>query len=255
MGEGAGRPFRGRSKDVRTLAASQIARFELAMVTQRRWTVQEFGDYFIGHPLLRHVVRRLVWATGTDDGIDSSFRVAEDLSLADVSDGEYTLADDAVVGIAHPLHLGAGLAGWSEVFADYEILQPFDQLGRAVHALTDEEKASGTLTRFAGIDVPTGKVLGLERRGWRRGAPQDAGVQHWVYRTLPGGGSVTVALDPGIAVGFVGALGENQRFSGVFLSTHDEGGVYRPRPESPTFAGLDAVTASELLRDLTEVTA
>ncbi|MBS2534645.1 DUF4132 domain-containing protein [Catenulispora sp. NF23] len=195
---------------MRTLAASQIARFELAMVTQRRWTVQEFGDYFIGHPLLRHVVRRLVWATGTDDGIDSSFRVAEDLSLADVSDGEYTLADDAVVGIAHPLHLGAGLAGWSEVFADYEILQPFDQLGRAVHALTDEEKASGTLTRFAGIDVPTGKVLGLERRGWLRGAPQDAGVQHWVYR---------------------------------------------PRPESPTFAGLDAVTASELLRDLTEVTA
>ncbi len=66
---------------------------------------------------------------------------------------------------------------------------------------------------------------------------------------------MTAALDPGIAVGFVDALGENQRFSGVFLSTHDEGGDYWPRPESPTFAELDAVTASELLRDLTEVTA
>ena len=246
--------FSALKKDVRALAASQITRFELAMVAQRRWTSQEFGEYFIAHPLLRHLVRRLVWATYTEDGISGTFRVAEDLSLADVADDEYALADDAVIGIAHPLHLGKDVSAWSEVFADYEILQPFEQLGRAVYALTDEDRASSRLARFEGIDTPAGKVLGLERRGWQRGVPQDAGVQCWIARPLPGGGSVTVELDPGITVGHIYEWGEIQRFPAVFMSRHAGGEDYWDKKEYPTFAELDQITASELLRDLTEVT-
>jgi hypothetical protein len=244
--------FSALKKDVRTLATSQITRFELAMVTQRRWTSQEFREYFVAHPLLRHIVRRLVWATFTDGGVGSTFRVAEDLTFADVSDDEYTLPDDAVIGIVHPLHLGGGVKAWSDVFADYEILQPFEQLGRTVYTLTDAEKASGTLTRFDGMDTPVGKVLGLERRGWRRGAPQDAGIQGWISRSLPDGGSVTVDLDPGMTIGYVSEWGETQRFRAIFLSAHDDGEDYHSVRSYPAFGRLDELTASELLRDLTE---
>jgi hypothetical protein len=247
--------FSGLKKDVRTLAASQIARFELAMVTRRRWTSQEFGEYFVGHPLLRHVVRRLVWATFTDDEVGAPFRVAEDQTFADVSDDEYTLADDASIGIVHPLQLGEDVNAWSDLFADYEILQPFEQLGRSVYTLTDEEKAAGELTRFDGRQTPVGKVLGLERRGWQRGAPQDAGIQRWISRPLPGGGSVTVDLDPGISVGYVSEFGGIQRFRAVFLSGHRDGEDHRSGREYPPFGRLDALTASELLRDLTEAMA
>lgn len=246
--------FAALKKEARALAAAQFARFELAMVTQRRWTAQEFGEYFIAHPLVRHIVRRLVWATFTGEEISGTFRVAEDLSLADVSENEYALADDAVIGIAHPLHLGEDLAAWAEVFADYEILQPFEQLGRAVFALTDEERASSRLTRFTGLDAPVGRVLGLERRGWQRGAPQDAGIQGWIWRPLPGGGSLTATLDPGITVGYVDEWGQTQRFPEVFLSRCFGGEEYWAATDYPTFAGLDEITASELLRDLSEVT-
>ncbi|NUR29256.1 MAG: DUF4132 domain-containing protein [Catenulispora sp.] len=247
--------FSGLKKDARTLAADQIARFEKAMVAQRRWTVQEFDDYFVGHPLLRHVARRLVWAVYAEDRLLSSFRVAEDLSLADVSDDEYTLADDAVIGIPHPLHLSGELAAWSDVFADYELLQPFPQLGRAVHRLTAEEKASSNLARFLDVDVPTGKVLGLERRGWRRGDPLDGGVQCWMYRTLPNGGSLTVDLIPGIVAGDVTGLSGMQKFQAVFIAESPDGGDYWPAGKTyPPFSELDDVTASELVRDLTEVT-
>jgi hypothetical protein len=47
------------------------------------------------------------------------------------------------------------------VFADYEILQPFTQLGREVHRLDDQEHATGRLPRFQGLRVPTGTILGL----------------------------------------------------------------------------------------------
>ncbi|CAA9425712.1 MAG: hypothetical protein AVDCRST_MAG66-2944 [uncultured Pseudonocardia sp.] len=57
--------------------------------------------------------------------------MAEDLTLAGCDDEPVTVPDDAVVGVAHPLHLdGATLRAWSGVLSDYELLQPFDQLAR-----------------------------------------------------------------------------------------------------------------------------
>jgi hypothetical protein len=242
-------------KDARSLASDQIARFELAMVTQRRWSREEFTEFFVAHPVLRHVVRRLVWATYAGDELRDTFRVAEDLSFADIADDEYHLAEDAVIGIPHPLRFSDLIPGWSEVFADYELVQPFHQLGRPVHTLTAQEAASDDLTRFSGIDVPVGRVLGLERRGWRRGVPQDAGIQGWISRRLPEGGSITVTLDPGITVGYVTEFGQTQRFQAVFISPDADGGERHPRQAYPAFSTLDPVTASELLRDLTEATA
>ncbi|MEV5408175.1 DUF4132 domain-containing protein [Thermopolyspora sp. NPDC052614] len=52
--------FAALKKDVRAAAADQIRRLESAMLEQRRWTVPEFETYLAGHPLLRHITRRLV---------------------------------------------------------------------------------------------------------------------------------------------------------------------------------------------------
>ncbi|MEO6090285.1 MAG: DUF4132 domain-containing protein [Umezawaea sp.] len=233
-------------KDVRTVAADQIRRFEAAMVSRRRWPAEEFRTLFAGHPLLWHVVRRLVWIT--EDGL--GFRLAEDRTVADVHDDVVELAEDAVVGIAHPLDLGESLDGWAEVFADYEILQPFPQLGRPVHALTEDERTATALKRFQDAKVPVGKLLGLTNKGWQRGQPQDAGVECWITRPLPDGGSVVVNLDPGIAVGVV-TMFEEQKLTDVWLN--DRGGEWHRRG-GRAFGELDPITASEVLADLTSLT-
>ncbi|WP_067480527.1 DUF4132 domain-containing protein [Actinomadura hibisca] len=226
--------FAELKKDVRTVAAQQIRRLETAMVDRRHWTPAEFHEHLVGHPLLWHIVRRLVWlADGTP------FRVAEDRTLADVEDDAFALPENAQIGIAHPLDLGEAVKAWAEVFADYEILQPFPQLGRPVHALTDAERKARSLGRFTDVTVPVGRVLGLERRGWRRGTPMDAGVQETISRALPGGREVTVLLDPGIPVGYVEGAGD-QRIEDVMVVP----GV---------FGDLDPVAASEVLADLAEI--
>ena len=43
--------------------------------------------------------------------------------------------------------------------ADYELLQPFEQLGRETHALTEAEQQAKAITRWNDLVVPTGKVL------------------------------------------------------------------------------------------------
>ncbi|GII02798.1 DUF4132 domain-containing protein [Planobispora takensis] len=225
------RRFTGLKKDVRTAAADNIRRLEQAMVDRRRWSAEDFTRLLAGHPLLWHIVRRLVWGYYDSSGaLLGALRVAEDRSFADVEDETLTLPDDVVIGVAHPLELGGTLGDWAEVFADYEILQPFPQLGREVYTSAED------LDPDAFTEIPTGRVLGLERRAWRRGDPQDAGWQGWIERDLPGGGTFTVGLEPGVAVGYI----EMEPEQTLHVSRQD-------------FDGLDPVTASEIMRDLREL--
>ncbi|MFD0337568.1 DUF4132 domain-containing protein [Streptomyces sp. NPDC127117] len=244
--------FMALKKDVRTIASDQVRRLEAAMVTGRSWTAREFQELFVGHPLLWHLVRRLVWLSDLEDGTRTAFRVAEDRTFADAEDDVFVLAGDATVRLAHPLHLGDELTVWSELFADYEILQPFPQLGRGVLALSEKETDGYRLTRFEGLKVPIGKVLGLQRRGWERGVPQDAGVERWISKRLSDDCYLVIALDPGIAVGVVDMF-PDQTLETVWLDSrpddHWSRGEYQLR-----FTGLDAVAVSEFLSDLAELT-
>ncbi|MFD0277389.1 DUF4132 domain-containing protein [Kitasatospora sp. NPDC127111] len=258
--------FVALKKDVRTVSADQIRRLEAAMVAGRGWTATEFRELFVRHPLVWHLVRRLVWladetndaggangANGANGTTTTAFRVAEDRSFANVEDDAFTLAEDATVRLAHPLHLGDDLAAWSELFADYEILQPFPQLGRPVHRVTAEEAAADRLHRFEGRTMPVGRVLGLTKRGWERGAPQDAGVECWISKRLGEACYLVAELQEGIAVGALDVF-PDQTFETVRLNvTPDHYGHHRDH--GLRFGELDQVVVSELLADLEEVTA
>jgi hypothetical protein len=250
--EAAYRLFTVLKKDVRTVATEQVRRLERAMAGGRRWTGAEFRRLFVDHPLMWHIARRLVWVRFDTEGTPAvALRIAEDRSLATASDEPTGLADGDVLGIAHPLHLGDGLSGWAETFADYELLQPFPQLGRSTYALTEPELAAGHLKRFEGVTVATTSVLLLDRRGWRREEPGPGGVQALFERDAGRGRVLTVHLDPGI-VGQVGFHGE-QRLASVYL--HDGTASHwdeASRTELP-LGRLDPITASEILRDLTDV--
>ncbi len=247
--------FAALRKDVRTLAAVQAQRLEAAMVTGRSWTAAEFRQLLVGHPLLGRLVRRLVWLTetGTESASTATaFRVAEDGTFADLNDDALTLPDAATVRLPHPLHLGAASAAWSERLGEHGIVQPFPQLDCPVHTLTDEEAAGARLTRFEGITVPTGKVLGLQRHGWDRGEPMDAGIERWISRRLGPDRHLVIALDEGIVIGAIDVY-PDQTLETVWLDTCP-GDHWSGRDYPLRFGDLDPVIASELLADLTELT-
>lgn len=235
----AAKRFSDLKKDVRGVAGDQVARLQRAMRSQRRFSTTDFMSYFVTHPLVRILARNLVWGTYAADGrLTQSFRVAEDNTLADPQDDRVPLDPDALLGIVHPLQLSpADLASWSQVFADYELLQPFPQLSRPVYRLVDAERNGTELRRFNGVTVPSRAVLGLSKQGWEREAPQDAGIQGIVTQRLPSGAELRIRLQPGIVVGDPDALGD-QTITGVTMS--------RGRLDD-----IDAVLVSELLADLT----
>jgi hypothetical protein len=254
IAEDAYQRFAALKKELRTVAADQVRRVEDAMVSTRDWSVDEFHRFFAEHPLTKHLARRLVWLAETD-GDRFGFRIAEDGTFSDVEDDAVELPETARIRVAHPVHLGADrTAVWAEVFADYEILQPFDQLNRPVMAFTEDELATGRLARFEGAKVDVGRVLGLTKRGWNRAEPEDGGMAPGVAYPLTGGGCIVVALDPGIYVGMVGEFPE-QKLDSVRIALYEryqwseKDDVDR---EFPT--DIDPVTASEILASLARLT-
>ncbi|MFB8008345.1 DUF4132 domain-containing protein [Nocardia sp. NPDC056000] len=227
--------FRDFAKELKTVTTDQLRRFEAAMVDGRRWRAPAQRAMIIEHPVLGQLARRLVWAIFAADGtVSGSFRVDQDGTLADIEDERLELPADALVGIAHPLHLGDDLTRWREVFTDYELLQPFEQLERPVYRFTPEEAAAKELPRFVDRKVPTGKLYGLRQRGWELG-----------YSTLSHrfgvNRQVVVNVSPGIHGGYSYEAEEQ-----LIVSVLCEGGE---------FGELDALTASELLRQLERLAA
>ncbi|MBZ0119968.1 MAG: DUF4132 domain-containing protein, partial [Sandaracinaceae bacterium] len=224
-------------KDAAQIAARQIRRLERAMVEGRAWGREDFEARFVRHPLLKHLARGLVFEA-IDGERTTAIRIAEDGTLADAADDAVELGPQARVRIAHPLRLGEQLARWVALFADYEILQPFDQLGRTIPTLGAGELGKSEIDLVKGRAVPATKILGtLESRGWRR---NDNGFVTAYLRDLPGGHRASLALSPGIEIA-------NLRDA----QAPALGALELTRAGRPgTFASLDRVALCELVRDL-----
>ena len=143
-----------------------------------------------------------------------------------------------MVRLAHPTRLETSVVnGWGKIFGDYELLQPFPQLGRGRHDKTEVERILQAITRAT---VPTGKVLGLTKLGWNRGSPQDSGhVGHMVRESSIG--PLRLEMEQGF---IVSAIGENpeQKLEGVFAG---------PKAlDQATLERLHDIEASELAYSL-----
>lgn len=246
-------------KDARAISSLQITRLENMLSQSRRVTPEVFWTFFASHPLIRHLTQRLVWGVYAD--IDprtaptTIFRVSDDLSVTDAQDDtlelDFSSEASGVIGLVHPLHLPAGgLDAWGALFGDYEISQPFPQLGRETYELTDAEKNTNEIGRFEGLKVETPRLRGMASRGWELGAPQDSGCIWWLERParfLDGSSqNAMFYFTEGIFTG--GGDWEDKLQTLGKLSFDPPYG--RNQSEGRKFGGLDPVTASEMLRGL-----
>jgi hypothetical protein len=242
--------WKAMKKDARTLSALQVLRLELAMGNARRWTPTDFEAFLVQHPLLIHLVRRVVWGAWKGARLVSTFRVAEDRTYASASDDAFAMPDGVTVGVVHRLQLGdADAAQWGKVFGDYELLQPFEQLGRRIYTLSEEELVGSDLTRFEGRVVESKKLLGLGSRGWRRGEAQDAGCIFNYYKPIAKDLIADLEFQNGLNAGGMEYVDPTQTLGTIaFLSSKPSWG--RHQGGVVAVKSIDAVILSEVLRDV-----
>lgn len=204
--------FKALKQDAALVASQQPLRLERAMCTGRSWTPEDFRRFLADHPLMRHLVQRVLCGIVVADADASAVPLLAAFRVN--AEGEWVDADDTPwvapslppgtnwrVTIAHPLLLDAAqVTAFAQQLADYELLQPFEQLQRGVHRPTDAERAQHTLARWAGLGAFAGPLWGLEARGWQR-VYGDGGNFHQVQRRSANGIVLTLPFTPGLARG------------------------------------------------------
>ncbi|QNK70287.1 DUF4132 domain-containing protein [Variovorax sp. PAMC26660] len=233
-------------KLAKTVASAQLKRLEAAMCEQRRWAVDEFVPFFANHPVLRVFSRPLVWGLfDAQDQLAGAFRVSAEGELTDLQDDAFELPEDGRVGIPHPLEIAAldpALArAWASVLADYELVQPFEQLMRETFTLDEAQRSRRALDHWAGRPVSNAGLLGLETRGWQREVG-DGGMVNSFNKPLPGGRRICLQLEEGWFVQDSPDAKVLQTVSAVVLDSTDA-----------TLGKLTPIVLSEIERDLNRV--
>lgn len=259
-GEAVSAEWKLMKKQIKEVAAIQVVRLEQAMVTGRRWKSADFGTLILKHPLMTHLARLLVWGVHDDQGkLGATFRVTAEQDLANIKDESFKLPNGSQVGLIHALHLDEeSKRAWGQVFADYELMPPFPQIGRGVNRLQGGEEKSKELARFMDVKVSAPSLVHtLEKLGWQRGLAMDGGCFDEHSRQFPGAGlTAFVTYEGTVGMGYIDANEMLTMKGAYFLPGLRKPSGYEKYIElSLPLKDVDPVVLSETIHDLEIVAA
>jgi hypothetical protein len=156
------------AKEVEQAFLAQRFRLESFFATTRVIPLGHWRDYFIDHPLLGFVGRRLIWAFSNDQGWERSGLWCNG-ELRDTSGEPLDLAAATKVRLWHPISCDtAEVQRWRERVFTAGIRQPFRQAFREFYQVTDDERQTRMYSnRFAGVIMRQHQLAILCRtRGW-----------------------------------------------------------------------------------------
>jgi hypothetical protein len=251
----AKKAYSAAKSELKKFASAQATRLYEAMCTERVWPAADWRMFFLGHPLMRILCRRVVWAVfDASDALVGTFRPLEDGTFTTFDDETYDLPDNARIRIAHGCRLPAdAAAAWTRHLADYEVASLFPQFGRESHALSEEKKKAKSVDEFKGYVVEAFKLRGLATKfGYTRGETGDGGWFYDYVKTYPG-------LGLAVNLGFSGnGLPEENRTVALtelsFRKTAAQEGRFGSR-QSLSLADVPSVLLSECYNDLRTIAA
>lgn len=199
IAEAAFNEFKEVKKQLKNVVAAQRSRLEYVLMCDRKWTSENWEKLFVGNAVMHCFAVGLIWGIYENGSLKDTFRYMDDGSFTTADGDEFTLPNDAQIGLVHPLELTEEqIAVWKEQLSDYELTQPFDQLGRMVFRPEDKELQCNSLTRFEDTTVNSVAMINkMTKNGWYKGDAEDAGYFYYFYRedvksrTLNADGSTT----------------------------------------------------------------
>ena len=167
-------------KDLKAVVRLQTDRLYEALCTERTWPADDWERYLVAHPVVRHLVQRLVWVQepGVVGEPAKVFRLLDDGSLTGADDEVVVLDPAARVRLAHDTNLSADqVEAWIAHLADYEVTPLFHQLGKGTFDLPEERRAATYLDHVKGHVLEAFALRGRATKlGWTRGPAEDGGV-------------------------------------------------------------------------------
>ena len=162
------RAVRARTKEIEQAYFAQRVRLESSLIRPRSLTVSHWRTYFIEHPLLGHIGRRLIWVFSNAQGWEES-GMWSDSRVLNSKEKFIDISAAEKVRLWHPLASNeADLQRWRERIFASQIRQPFPQAFRECYQVTESERETRLYSnRFAGTIMRQHQFASLCReRGW-----------------------------------------------------------------------------------------
>ena len=154
--------------EINKILPVQRERLEQLLLSGRSWTVGEWRERYLNHPLLGCLSKRLIWrfdgAGRTGLGLWENGRIADETGKE-----SGWINGETRVSLWHPLGSAPEtVLAWRRHLEERQIVQPFKQAHREVYLLTDAERTTRTYSnRFAGHILRQHQFQALCRqRGW-----------------------------------------------------------------------------------------
>ncbi|HLJ23306.1 MAG TPA: DUF4132 domain-containing protein [Candidatus Acidoferrales bacterium] len=157
-----------QSKELEQSYTAQRTRLESSFLLPGDMPLAHWRQYFVEHPLLGFLGRRLIWVFRSERGEDQSGIWSAD-GVIDSFGIPVDLGGARSVRLWHPLASdSAEIQRWRERIFKQKIRQPFRQAFREFYEVTDDERQTkGYSNRFAKILMRQHQFAGLCRaRGW-----------------------------------------------------------------------------------------
>ncbi|HET6179187.1 MAG TPA: DUF4132 domain-containing protein [Candidatus Sulfotelmatobacter sp.] len=165
-------------KELEQAYSAQRFRLESSFASPRTMPLAHWRKYFIEHPLLSFLGRRLIWVFRNAQGWEASGLWLDEEAFAvkphtgNISDSAGKVVDLSAaetVSLWHPLSSEAHeLQRWRDRIFNMPVRQPFRQAFREFYQVMDEERKTPMYSnRFAGVVMRQHQLSSLCRaRGW-----------------------------------------------------------------------------------------
>ena len=146
-------------KIVKRQTRVQRKRMELALRNGRTWTKEAWIATFIDNPFMRYLSPGLIWGVYKDGQLQESFRYLEDGSFTTANDEVFTLPEEAVISLVHPMELtDEVLAKWKQQLDDYEIVPFIPQLSTPIRRIDSIQMQEDAITHYSGRNASINNI-------------------------------------------------------------------------------------------------
>jgi hypothetical protein len=151
-------------KDIKAMLAAQRDRLDSIFLLRKSWSLDEWRERYLEHPLVGTIARRLIWC------VDSAAALFVDGQPTSASGATIEYSRTARITLWHPVERSTDeITAWRTRLEDLGITQPFKQAHREIYLLTDAERHTGTYSnRFAAHIIRQHQFNALcGARGWK----------------------------------------------------------------------------------------
>ena len=175
--------FSNIKKELKQVLDFQINRFYESMCTNRVWPYNEWYKYILQHPILTHVVQKLIWVASINS-TDTFFRPTAEGELIDINDNEVEIQNNSTIQLAYAGMLDESLIkAWTKILKEEKITQPFKQLTSPNHELSNTDFESNKLDYHLGWVTDTFVIRSvLTKLGYKHGEPEDGSFFNHYYK-------------------------------------------------------------------------